>query len=36
MTLLNSMFEGDFTITVVPLQKQHSGSDCGVSYSGKV
>ena len=30
MTLLNSMFKGDWTITVVPLQKQQGGSDCGV------
>ena len=30
MTLLNSMFEGDFTVTIVPLQKQQGGSDCGV------
>ena len=30
MTLLNSMFEGDFTITIVPLQRQQGGSDCGV------
>lgn len=30
MTLLNSMFEGDFTVTIVPLQNQQGGSDCGV------
>ena len=30
MTLLNSMFEGNLTVTIAPLQKQQGGSDCGV------